>query len=109
MGPFETLSHALGSLEAAIRASTRFETVGLVLPQADGRLWFELRTPNAVAINLLNVEDVLPLLRPPGRGGEQLAPLSPHFDPNRPIDKGMAIWRIDPWRRCLTLMPHIDP
>src|SRR5262249_47232391 len=95
MGAFETLSQALGSLEGEIRDSTRFETVGLVLPRADGRLWFELRTPNAVAVNFLKLEDTLPILRPPCSRSEQLAPLSPHLDPHRPIDKGLAIWRID--------------
>ncbi len=83
MNAFDALSRALGSMEAAIRAATRFETVGLVLPRPDGRYWFELRTPNAVAVNFLSAEQVLPILRLPCGGPQQLAPLAPHFDSKR--------------------------
>src|SRR5262249_28335132 len=95
MNAFETASQALGSIEADVRASTAFETVGLVLPWSDGRLRVELRTPNAVAVNLLSPDDVLPHLRLPCRAGTQLAPLSSLLVTERAFDKGLAIWQID--------------
>jgi transcriptional regulator with GAF, ATPase, and Fis domain len=95
MNAFETASQALGSIEAEVRASTAFETLALVLPWGDGRLRVELRTPNAVAVNLLTADDVLPQLRLPCRAGTQLAPLSSHLVMDRAFDKGLAIWQID--------------
>ncbi len=95
MSGLNGLSRALAALESEIRSSTPFEAMGFALPADEGRLLFELRTANAVAVNLLDPRQMLPVLRLPCDGVSQLAPVAPHYDLTRALDHGLSVWGID--------------
>ncbi|MEO8677640.1 MAG: sigma 54-interacting transcriptional regulator [Vicinamibacterales bacterium] len=89
-----TLSQSLGSLEAGIWTDSGFSAVGLVVPVAREQVHFDVRTPNAVSINLVNLNDMPPALlaaTPDGSLGTRLSP----FGEALAADRMLAMWGLD--------------
>jgi hypothetical protein len=104
---------ALAALEEEALAADEVVAVGLVVPESDGRVSYQIRTTVWTSLNVLDTDDLPLPLRPPVPGIQQFAVAGPPADvandrlrPRRVERENVARAAA---RRSRTLLDRVSP